>query len=304
VATEFSRIEDYLKNNLSPVDKDKFEKELHSDSDLAEGLVFYKSLQHKENNAFHPIETAKKILPVIKYVSFLEKKKPAKKYNLAMAGVVVLFIGISLFILKTNNEAKKQLSGMELKADSLQSANKQVLGELMALKSYDQYDTTHSLLAFQKKELLLKNEILKKEQEIKALKAVKPNESDVTMLKELEELKKELAKTKQDMYEKNGQIANDQLEENVSMAELAKSISLRVLDENLEITWKSKDKIKISVERTDGGYLLESKEYMENKWMIKKPVDGFYYLKLYPSKGLYSLLLIQVKDKVRYWVEP
>jgi hypothetical protein len=266
----FSRIEDYINNKLSGTEKGKFESELKSNTALAEKFNFYRNLQGQQSPELKPIKFTKKILPEINDINFTEKKQKPGIGKGSAAGILIIFIAVSAYLLFNNVSQNRNIANMQFVIDSMNTSQEQYaeiqkdnIVENNTIKS----DTV----------LVLQKLITSKEDEIAALKL--NNKSNETLKVEVEQLKKELAKVKQEYYENTGTYAA----ENTSNKELdnfVKSISVFVTRaDEVKVVWESNDKFRVSMYNyKDGKKVYSSPGFIKNVFSTKIPEHGFFLI--------------------------
>ena len=203
MAENFSRIEDYINNKLSDTQKGEFENELKNNQVLTEQYNFYKNIKKQQAIELKPITYQKKILPEINNINFTEKKDKPNASGRAIVGIIVIFIALSSYLFITNNSNENEIAILNAKKDSIEHAYQHVLS-LASEHSNIEVNTDN-----------LKNEaaknlqkiIVEKEKEIAILK--KDSEGAASLKEEIEVLKKEIAKVKQEYYENAGNFADD-----------------------------------------------------------------------------------------------
>ena len=293
----FSRIENYLNNDLNAPEKELFEKELQTDKQLAERYNFYKNLKKQQVTDLKPIEFERKILPDINDINFTEKKEKSGGRTGAITGLIIIFIAISSYLLITNNSIKERIASIQSQNDSL-SADYQVLIDQYAILSNGKELAVNEIIEPNNETIYeLNQQIEDKEKEIALLKSGNSINQNVTLNKEVEELKKELAKVKQEYFENSGQLANEKITHDV-----INSLRFINLGSNLKINWKSTNKYKVQIYTTDNSLINSSQELVVNEWIIKKPEDGFYILKFFPVKGDRVELLLELKKNSKIWL--
>lgn len=280
----FSKIEDYINNNLSEKDRKGFENELNSNKQLKERYEFYKNFQKiQKQEKPKPIVFEKKILPEIKNLDFSEKKPTKKLPYTLMSAVAAVFLIISFVFINNSgqniNIKKPNIANLALAIDSLKKINEKTENDYLALEKAK--NKAQELLAnISKNETKIKFELEKKQSEIK-------------------DLKNEIAQTKQDYYEEINRLAGSGSNE----------------DDSLEITririwrkpyfkffWKSKKIYKVKIFNQKRELIDESRKFQKNNYKPKKLEYGFYFFQLIDKKNKTSEYLIEInKTKSKVW---
>ena len=274
MAENFSRIEDYINNKLSDTQKGEFENELKNNQVLTEQYNFYKNIKKQQAIELKPITYQKKILPEINNINFTEKKDKPNASGRAIVGIIVIFIALSSYLFITNNSNENEIAILNAKKDSIEHAYQHVLS-LASEHSNIEVNTDN-----------LKNEaaknlqkiIVEKEKEIAILK--KDSEGAASLKEEIEVLKKEIAKVKQEYYENAGNFADDDKNKTSVDKDLLNNLSVFTSGMNLVFKWKNNTKYKINFYTSDKVLLHATSDYINARWQIKKPENGFLLLNL------------------------
>ncbi len=303
MAENFSRIENYINKSLGEEEKGKFEAELKNNKDLAERYNFYKNLKSQQSSEIKPIKFDKKILPEINDINFTEKKaKPGLSKGTA-AGVIVLFISVSAFLLMNITSHKSTIANMQLTIDSLskseiqiadvqeQDINEQDIDEQVTDEPNDAEGVDPRIKNLQKI-------IAEKEQEIVALKTINKTEALET---EVQELKQELAKVKQEYYESAGNYASNT--NNSLKSEISSNFSFYITKgRDLEINWK-KNKYKVEIYNSQGRKVKSTTDFIADGWKTNIQKSGFYRVRITSTKKKVVYVLIDTsKDSKNVWV--
>ena len=301
---DFARIEGYINNTLSDSDKKAFEKELKTNSTLSEQYDFYKNLQKQQTTELKPISFDKKILPEINNINFTEKNLKSSGSKGAIVGLLILFVAVTSYLFIVNQSKNNALAIIQNKVDSIQYAYQNAEKELNKTR---QIALEQAIIAIDEKssdEENIKKQLEEKEKEIAALKSGTNDERSTELQKEIEVLKNELAKVKQELYENTGNYANENTD-NKSISLLKKEIRTRYSGSNLRIEWKGNAKYRIKIYNSNKNLVYSSPKYISNNELsIEKPANGHYYLYFYPDKGKrVDFLLVVNADKVKVWFD-
>jgi hypothetical protein len=290
---EFSRIEAYLNAELSVQERSQFEKELLANKELAERLDFYKKIKTLHTVDLKPIEFNNKILPDINNINFTEKKESSTSKKGLIAGISVLII-VSTFFLLTNWSNERKIASFNFKNDSLSMVNKkleEIVADISGNNSSNNIGPNNETLD------KLNKQIKEKEVEIALLKLGNNSDQSKALISEVENLKKELAKVKQEYFENAGQFANEKKADDI-----VKSIRFINNGDNLKIRWKSTNKYKVEICNTDNIILNSTGELVVNEWIIKDPGNGFYILKFITVNGEKIEMLLELKEYSKIWL--
>jgi hypothetical protein len=294
---EFSRIEAYLNDELNMPEKEQFEKDVALNKQLAERLDFYKNLQIHHTPDLKPIEFEKRILPDINNINFTEKKESSVSKNGLIAGIVTVLILVSTIFLINNRLINNKLTAYQFQNDSLKSVS-QELEKKFANISGQQFSADNNTFSPNNETINSLNQKIKdKEEEIALLKSGNTSDQNKALVKEVDDLKKELAKVKQEYFENSGQFASD-----IKVDDVIKSIRFINSGGNLKINWKSTNKYKVEMYNTDEILMTSSGELVVNEWIVKNPGDGFYILRFIPVKGEQVKLLLELKKYPKIWL--
>ena len=301
---DFARIEGYINNTLNNSDKKAFEEELKTNSTLSEQYDFYKNLQKQHTSELKPIPFDKKILPEVNNINFTEKKPKSSGSKGTIAGLLILFVAVTSYLFITNQSKNKALAIIQNKVDSIQYAYKKVEKELNKSRQVAVENVNKAIDEKSSDEENIKKLLEEKEKEIAALKTGKNDERSAELQKEVELLKKELAKVKQELYENAGNYA-DENTDNKNINLLKKEIRTRYSGNDLRIEWKGNAKYRIKIYNSDKNSIYSSPKYISNNELsIEKPVHGHYYLYFYPEKGKrVDFLMVLDADKVKVWFD-
>ncbi len=289
----FSRIENYINQALSKEEKDRFEAELKTDSDLAERYNFYKDLKQELPKEIKPLDYNKKILPEINDINFTEKKQKRGFSKGAAAGVLIIFIAVSGYLLLSNVSQNTNIANMQLIIDSMKTENVQIANI--------QKDTVFEKVIENKDSVeVLRDLIATKENEIVALKL--DNEDKKALKEEVEKLKKELAKAKQDYYENKGNFADENYNNPIANTNVLTSLSIFTSGNKLVMRWKNDMKYKVSFSTPDKVLLHSSDDYIYERWEIPKPKDGFYMVEFRSFGKGKTTFLLEFKRNFKIWL--
>ncbi len=281
----FSRIEEYINKTLSEDEKNRFEAELETDGELAERYNFYKNLKQELPKEIKPFGFNKKILPEINEINFTEKKQKKGLNRGAAAGILIIFIAVSGYLLLSSVSQNKNIAALESIIDSLKVENEQVANI--------QLNTTHEEVPVKNDSVrVLRDLIAAKENEIVALKL--NNESNEALKDEVKELKKELSGLKQEYYENNGNYAAN--DANDELDDFIKSIDIfnPSLD-NVAVKWNSADKFRISMHNyKNGNKIYTSPGLVKKTFTTAIPDYGFYVISFKPVSKKEIKVLVSI----------
>ncbi len=281
----FSRIEDYINNKLSGTEKGKFESELKSNTALAEKFNFYRNLQGQQSPELKPIKFTKKILPEINDINFTEKKQKPGIGKGSAAGILIIFIAVSGYLLLSNVSQNKNIAKMQSIIDSINTQKEQFANTVQKNNFQELTNNSDSVT-------MLQQMILSKEKEIALLKT--DNEENKTLKDEVGRLKKELAKIKQEYYENSGAYASNS--SNSLMSKISSNFNFTIRFQSIDVKW-NKGRYKIEIYNSKGNLIKSSSDFIEREWLAKLPEPGFYKLRIKSSTNEVVYVVVEASGK-------
>ena len=133
-------------------------------------------------------------------------------------------------------------------------------------------------------------------------KAEKDSEGAASLKEEIEVLKKEIAKVKQEYYENAGNFADDDKNKTSVDKDLLNNLSVFTSGMNLVFKWKNNTKYKINFYTSDKVLLHATSDYINARWQIKKPENGFYIVEFDPRGKRNTKFLLEFNKSIKIWL--